>query len=154
MKNLLAALFLLLFSGAGCGLAQESHKDSVLRSNDLTPFGPPPPSNYKEVLEREIRGMLKDPDSAKIEFAGVFAKQVEPVTFEPKGKLGWVVPVMVNAKNSYGGYTGRTLWQAWWRNGEWDGIYSCSDANRNWRKCPPIAPYQLVKDSIATRVSQ
>lgn len=61
----------------------------------------PLPSNYKEQIQQMMESRLKDPDSAKFKF------------FEPrKGftestrHFGYVVPVGINAKNSYGGYTG------------------------------------------------
>jgi len=165
MKILKICLLLALITGPGCGLAQHSHREKVLRSSDLSPFGKPPPKDYQEALKARVIRNLKDPDSAKIEFIGKFAKQVAAVAFESEGKPAWVVPIFVNAKNSFGGYTGFTLWQAWWRDGEWVAIGACDEPagswlaadptesrsrSRNWRICPAIEKHQLVSDSIAS----
>ncbi|WP_017375460.1 hypothetical protein [Enterobacter oligotrophicus] len=61
----------------------------------------PLPQNYKDEIKQIMTYRLKDAESAKYNF------------FEPrKGytastrHFGYVVPVGINAKNSYGGYTG------------------------------------------------
>ena len=66
-------------------------------------YGPRPP-NYKEIIHWYLQGSLRDPDSAQIRFAN------EPVKGWTKlaGKLrvGYAICVGVNAKNSFGAYTG------------------------------------------------
>ncbi|KGT86143.1 hypothetical protein NG99_26645 [Erwinia typographi] len=65
------------------------------------------PTIYKEQIQNSIGDGLKDPDSAKYKFG-------EPKKAYLQGGLsdnfkmhyGWVVPVSVNAKNSYGAYVG------------------------------------------------
>ncbi|MDU3157624.1 MAG: hypothetical protein E7B34_18535 [Hafnia alvei] len=61
----------------------------------------PLPENYQQRIKDIVLIALKDPDSAKFHF------------FDPKKSysasskhFAYVVPVGVNAKNSYGGYTG------------------------------------------------
>ena len=51
------------------------------------------PANYEAVIDGAFAHRLKDPDSRKIEYVG-----------QPHGSA---VCGMVNAKNSFGGYTGR-----------------------------------------------
>jgi len=58
----------------------------------------PLPENYQELVMAYARGQLIDPDSARYEF------------FPPAPReVGWVGQVYVNARNRFGGYTGRQL---------------------------------------------
>lgn len=59
------------------------------------------PTNYQEQLKVIISSSLKDPDSAKFKFYPP-RKGYTAATRH----FGYVVPVDVNAKNSYGGYAG------------------------------------------------
>ena len=51
---------------------------------------------------------LKDPDSAQYEIGSVLPGYCKKGLFQGKGVAwqGWAVNVLINAKNSYGGYTG------------------------------------------------
>lgn len=75
-------------------------------------FGPIP-EDVQSKTEAHFATILKDPDSARYAFDEEFI-QVACHTFELRGtprKLkyaGWARKVGVNAKNSYGGYTGAT----------------------------------------------
>ncbi|AMO82119.1 MULTISPECIES: lipoprotein [Hafniaceae] len=65
------------------------------------------PSDYKEMIQNDISYALKDPDSAKYEFGEPRKAYLQGGIAENfKMYYGWVIPVSVNAKNSYGGYTG------------------------------------------------
>ncbi len=86
------------------------------------------PQNYQEIVTTAIAGILKDPDSAKYSgFTQPRHDQVIHLEFQSDGKgglvtdgssppvrtaiYGYAVCVAVNAKNSYGGYTGnQTYW--------------------------------------------
>lgn len=70
----------------------------------LPVISPPAPENWGEVIDDYLNGSLKDPYSA-----------VKRVTRGPRyGEYrrafmrytGWMICMTVNAKNSYGGYTG------------------------------------------------
>lgn len=69
------------------------------------------PTDYKKSIERYLDSTLKDPDSKKIDYIST------PTTYWYKagpmygGGLvaGYAVCAYVNAKNSYGGYTGGKL---------------------------------------------
>ncbi|PHM22240.1 hypothetical protein [Xenorhabdus ehlersii] len=59
------------------------------------------PANYQEVLKDIIAYTLKDPSSAKYKFHDA------RLAYTPASRnVAYVVPVEINAKNSYGGYTG------------------------------------------------
>ncbi|WP_262120388.1 hypothetical protein [Serratia ficaria] len=61
------------------------------------------PSNYQEIIKDNMSGRLKDPYSAQYTFK-------KPTKGWCKSGFstyyGWLVLTSINAKNSYGGYTG------------------------------------------------
>jgi hypothetical protein len=57
------------------------------------------------MIEESIRSSLKDPDSAKFSWRTPFVWGSYKPTIGRRS-IGWVVCGTVNAKNSYGGYTG------------------------------------------------
>lgn len=76
-------------------------------------FGPPPVA-YEESIKAHMETMLKDPESARYRF-GQPRKGYANRGMAYGGQVlfvGYVVPVQVNAKNSFGGYTGFKPYQA------------------------------------------
>jgi len=72
----------------------------------------PYPTEYKQIVTKYLRGILKDPDSAKI---AKISKPREEHKINSKYKkqaiYGYSSCALVNAKNSYGGYVGeRPYW--------------------------------------------
>ena len=96
MKKLLIIIF--AFCLFGC-MSTPSEKDLA-----TVDFGSKP-VNYEENIKNIIGAKLKDPFSAQYKFGN-------PRKGYRKGGLtfdiayGWIVPVQVNAKNSFGGYVG------------------------------------------------
>ncbi|WP_455865395.1 hypothetical protein [Pantoea agglomerans] len=66
------------------------------------------PDDYQPLVEGAIRDQLKDPDSAK--FSGFTTPRKEVMVDQRKFVYGYSTCVFVNAKNSYGGYTGKQLY--------------------------------------------
>ena len=68
----------------------------------------PSPSNYKVIIATYLRETLKDPFSAQVEFLN----QPTKAWTKWSGELdvGYGVCVAVNARNSFGGYTGFELY--------------------------------------------
>lgn len=67
-----------------------------------------PPQGYQQSVPLYFETRLKDPDSAKYQY-GTPAKAYANNGLAYGGKVAWsgyALPVAVNAKNSYGGYTG------------------------------------------------
>lgn len=62
----------------------------------------PTPRNYQGTVTTYMQSILKDPESARYGF------YIEPVKgYAGRNRIyGWATCVMVNAKNSFGGYTG------------------------------------------------
>jgi len=79
------------------------------------------PKDYRQKVDRWMVENLKDPDSRKVEF----------------GKASHVVACgTVNAKNSYGGYTGKKPFTAWFTAGsEVEGLLMWTDKDlATWEK--------------------
>lgn len=89
-------------------------KAALDSSLDISPLS----GDWKKIVESSISLILKDPDSAKY----TFIDTPQYYGFSNRGKyrgdfnsgrspiLGYIGSVLVNAKNSYGGYTGNKLW--------------------------------------------
>lgn len=77
-----------------------------------------PPENYKKTIEAYMQRRLKDPESAKYRFtkppikSHISASSLEDTVFHYT-----VTGVFINAKNSYGGYTGENEYFFHIRNG-------------------------------------
>ncbi len=98
MKRLIAVLAVAILGG--CAMPPTAPTAKEITGAD---YGPEP-ENYKELITAYMLNQLKDPDSAKFEFNKPPAK----AWFGYGDKIfGWGVCATVNAKNSYGGYTGK-----------------------------------------------
>lgn len=84
------------------------------------------PSNYKSLVETTIRNELKDPDSAK--FSDMTTPRKEVMVEKGNFVYGYSTCVFVNAKNSYGGYTGKQLYWAFLRDDKVLRIKNTNDA--------------------------
>jgi hypothetical protein len=62
------------------------------------------PTEFKQVIERYMTHVLKDPESARYEYLNMPMRGWRRTS--GGSKFGYVVCVNVNARNSYGGYTG------------------------------------------------
>ena len=113
MKKLKVLILAISVLSIGIVTGCTSTKESInMKSKD---FGIPPNiSSYQAKIERGIKLRLKDPDSAKIE------KCIPPrkayVNKDNREVIGWAALCMTNAKNSFGGYTGRKIWAAFLAN--------------------------------------
>lgn len=69
------------------------------------------PSNYESTIEHYMRQFLKDPDSVKYEYV-IYPRKSWYVggLLGPSGtSYGYAVCAKINAKNSFGGYTGSKI---------------------------------------------
>ncbi|EAP6367367.1 hypothetical protein EI752_27295 [Salmonella enterica] len=85
------------------------------------------PKNYKKLIEDAIRENLKDPDSAK--FYDFTPPRKEVMVENKKFVYGYSSCVFVNAKNSYGGYTGKKLYWTFIRDNK---VLRIQDANSDF----------------------
>jgi len=81
---------------------------------DTERYGPYP-ANYKEIVTQWLNKRLIDPDSARIEWNG----EPKPGDLGNSGEhlYGYLVNFTVNARNRFGGYTGKQKHAVLIRNG-------------------------------------
>ena len=74
------------------------------------------PANYKEIVTLWLNKQLIDPDSARMEWNG----EPKPADLGKNGEhlYGYLVNFTVNARNRFGGYTGKQKHAVLIRNGE------------------------------------
>lgn len=95
-SNLAFAALVGVIFVAGCALRPS---DSELAQADYGGY----PSDYREVVESYMSGILKDPGSAQYQYLNSPQRAWSGLG----GSLyGYAVCVNINAKNSYGGYVG------------------------------------------------
>lgn len=107
MLNRLAALALVLtLFVSGCAAVAGN-------INDPNAAGPLP-DNYALVMIAWFQANLKDPYSAQVAWMRPPERRI---CGRPWSAPGWVVNVGINAKNSYGGYTGAQAYEFCFRDG-------------------------------------
>ncbi|WP_071531994.1 hypothetical protein [Kosakonia radicincitans] len=78
------------------------------------------PGNYQDLIKDHFNVVLKDPESARYTFMPPYKGYSQDGALAESGggvRFGYVVPVLVNAKNSYGGYTGNHQYAFIFSNG-------------------------------------
>lgn len=74
----------------------------------------PKPADAMAIAKAAMLPILKDPESARFQLIRPARPVVTGTTMIHQGAAGWEICVNVNAKNSYGGYTGyRTTYLLW-----------------------------------------
>lgn len=119
MKKLLLLLACLAVAGNAAADSERRSKAEAAAADAWVKTLPEPgadhgpvPEDYEEIVKHYFADQLKDPDSAKYsDFRGPKPNFLIVNKFEKTAKYGYVVCVHINARNSYGGYTGKKL--AW-----------------------------------------
>src|SRR5438128_4154847 len=108
-------LSLSLICAAGLGMAIAGALDAQTPSADAARYGPYP-TNYKQIVMQWLNKQLIDPDSARIEWNG----EPKPADLGKNGEhlYGYLVNFTVDARNRFGGYTGKQKHAVLIRNGE------------------------------------
>jgi hypothetical protein len=104
MRTKLIGLIYIVLLMTGCA---QPPTQQEMNQMDYGPY----PSDYKGAVERYLRNVLKDPDSARVEYVRGPGKQYQKMgpLFGGGVTAGYGVCAWVNARNSYGGYTGAKL---------------------------------------------
>lgn len=112
-----------LLTGCGAGALPEavSHLDTA----DVGQY----PDNYKEIVKSAIDDILKDPDTAKFYD---FTPPRKEVAYVHGVVYGYSSCVVVNAKNAYGGYTGKTLYWVFMRDNKVLRIQNTSELDGDY----------------------
>lgn len=105
-KNIFISL-VLTFTLFGCAIPPTQQE---IASADYGLY----PKDYEEIIKSYMNNILKDPMSAQYTFLG--APQIAWTAYGGK-KFGYGTCVRINAKNSFGGYTGNQLSYFLIRNG-------------------------------------
>ena len=104
MRKIIIAACILLSGCAGKGLLGNNPEDAGAL-----------PSNYQDQIMAKLQAGLKDPESARISIGSPYLSSCRRGVY---GTFhGWAVPVTVNAKNSFGAYTGAQTSYAWFAGG-------------------------------------
>ncbi len=94
------------------------------------------PADYEQKINAHFESILKDYDSARFKYGERFEK-MQCLTLELRGTprkikyAGWARKVMVNAKNSYGGYGGYKLYVVPFKDGQVWAVYDERDFHFN-----------------------
>lgn len=103
---------------SGCALAYKSNSEKAIATAKNEDFGVLP-DNYKEQIQEFMCTVLKDPDSAKyMNWEAPYKDTTPQGDMDPTAILCWKVWVHVNAKNSFGGYTGSSRYGFFFVNGK------------------------------------
>jgi len=108
MKKVFYSLLFACVYLQGCAIAPTDSSGRTLTVADAGPA----PTDHEASFKASITGLLKDPESARYRnISKPTAQVVNTVPGFMTGGVGWSMCGEVNAKNTYGGYTG---FQWWW----------------------------------------
>lgn len=105
MKKVLLATALAMSVSAIAGCAPRPPSQVEISSANYGQL----PADYQSQIKNYFNTVLKDPESARYTFQPTFkgySQNGSLATNPGMATYGYVTPVLVNAKNSYGGYTG------------------------------------------------
>jgi hypothetical protein len=104
---------------SGCGIAFNAKRNELLKTAKISDYGPPPPANHCDVEKQFLASVLKDPQSAQYQWGDNQVRDIIPEDLaSPNPILVWVTSAQINAKNSFGGYTGFKPYLFAWRDGK------------------------------------
>lgn len=94
------------------------------------------PSDYKKIIKRHLQPRLKDPETARYRFTRKPRKIHSTAYSKEDVRYYYQVPVAVNGMNSYGNYTGESIYVYDIKNGK---ILTMMDAS--WHNSPELILY-------------
>lgn len=121
MKKMFSFLFIFFVLGLIMNGCAETEKAVPTQKFSMADYGAKPSvQSYKAKIQAKIQAKLKDPYSAKFKFGNPRRAHYELKHLKGTFIPGWIIPCIVNAKNSYGGYTGQKFWNGFIVNGRKD----------------------------------
>ena len=108
---------------SGCGVAYNSNSAKLMKTTPAEAWGAPPPAGHASAEENFIKARLKDPESARFQRKEPHRGTIPASQASARAVPVWIVEVNVNAKNSYGGYTGYQLYQFSYSNGKLVAVF-------------------------------
>lgn len=112
------ALLLVLGLLASCASQEQriySERMAAAKAQIATADCGPKPVFHHSMAKVVFDTVLKDPESARITYHELEKGWVCAGIDDP-GAFCWKMPVTVNAKNAFGGYTGAQTWVFWFNN--------------------------------------
>lgn len=105
-------LLIVSFAALAACASPSAKQDIEWRPNPVGQNHGAYPTNYEEVVKAWYQARLKDPDSAKyLSFSKPRKEHAITNVHKHEAVYGYSTCATVNAKNSYGGYTGaKTTW--------------------------------------------
>ena len=102
-KSIVLVMLVAFVALVGCA-STATIDPATVEAADYGPY----PENYTELTKDYFQSRLKDPNSAQYRFTEPYQAYLRaaPVAGGKPTSFGYVVDVGVNAKNSFGGYTG------------------------------------------------
>jgi len=76
------------------------------------------PDDYKEQIKKSMSRILKDPSSAKYQFSNCKKGRLFVGWLNGGSMYGYLAKALINAKNSFGGYTGNSKYYFIFQNGK------------------------------------
>jgi hypothetical protein len=101
---------LLILSGCAAPTGPSGKEPSI---SDAGPY----PSDSRQIMLQFLRTKLKDPSSAQVDMVGNTKFMTVKHSMLGPGGYGWGICADVNAKNSFGAFTGFRKWFVLWREG-------------------------------------
>lgn len=116
MRALLVVLVLACVTG--CGVTYRNAAEEFIRTQPESAWGSAPPPGHKEIEKEWAKSRLKDPMSAQFKDGENQRVTIAASLTDPTVVPVWLSTIFVNAKNSYGGYTGFKIYNFYYSNGE------------------------------------
>lgn len=128
MRNIIL-FFAMAVTLAGCAAKSQAPDPLQVQLADYGTL----PDNYKHSIASHFYFRLKDPYSAHYKFLEPY-KGYSWVTDVPADKeqlmFGWIIPVIVNAKNEFGAYSGATRFMIIYSNGKYHDLSTIQGTKR------------------------
>lgn len=127
-----AVLFSLAFMAlAGCGIQHRQAAQEFARTQPPEAWGAKPPEGHRSDETAFIKSQLKDPESARFNEVALQRVVISASKTDPAVVPVWESGILVNARNSFGGYSGFRLWSFYYRNGTLFAVET-EDAGRRY----------------------
>lgn len=110
---------------------------SVSKEELASAYFSPVPSNYESQIESHFSSRLKDPYSAKYRYLEPRCAFAQDGLINGNGKhFGYIVPVSVNAKNSFGAYVGERIYYMFFSEGRMGDVTGLMGQMAHFVDCP------------------
>lgn len=100
-----------------CGVAFKHDAEQFISTHKQADWGNPPPEDHLTAESAYIKARLKDPNSAEIRQEAIQLQVISATMSDPAIVPVYASLISVNARNSFGGYTGFKTWTFYYDTG-------------------------------------